>query len=271
MLLKTIENYYYAFINELENTNNKKLKHVINRLNELDDISKKMLLRKATAEATSSILLGEIHPDDLEDFLIESIDECIELLKDTQKKYVFRVKVKGLEKHLTREIAIPKSFLLSDLGIAIVLAFNGDCEHLMEFHIDKERYVMNPEDSFYSYQKSMFDYELMNLELNPKSKIRFIYDFGEDYIFDIKFVKEVEGLGHYPIEVLKGKGFGIVEDNHMFLDLYYEDPNLSMLEYIGEDITISEFLEVEEFNLEEANEYLNNLFIVVKTALEGEE
>lgn len=272
MIRDVVEKYYLNFKETLEKTDNKKLKNVVCQLNELDDFTKEIVLRKCASESASAILLQEIDPSMIEESLSDAILECIEIVNSMNKKYIFRVKVKGLEKYITREIAIPKKFLLSDLGIAIVLAFNGDFSHLMEFKVNSERYVMDPENDYFDHQKCMFDYELDTLDLNSKTKMRLTYDFGDNYEFDIKFVKEVDGIGKSPIEILKGKGYGIIEDHHMFLEMVYANPDLSVEPYIGEDMTVKEYLEFEDvFDIEETNDYLNSMFIGIKEALESDE
>lgn len=56
----------------------------------------------------------------IEEVLVDTLDFYVGSLLAAKYKYIFRVKVKRLEKLITREIAIPKSMSLGDLGVVII-------------------------------------------------------------------------------------------------------------------------------------------------------
>ena len=231
-----------------------------------------LVMRRAFAEVSYAVLSGEEDIQDADKIFSQLIQDVKRALVESRHKYVFRVKVKGLTKYLSREIAIPSIFSLGDLGLAIVLAFRGNCSHLFDFEIDNVRYVSN-NDNDYSFAGNAFEMRLQEFNFVPKKKFNFCYDFGDNYEFSVEFVKKVEDDGNYPIEVLKGKGYGIWEDNHYYLDMYYADPNTLVEDGWGEKTPVSELLEFdpEDFDYLEVNEELNDTFIMVRCRYEGVE
>lgn len=97
---------------------------------------------------------------------------------------------------------------LAEFGIAIVLSFNGDCSHLLEFRSGKQRYAIY-EDGYSKDVLSAFDHGIT--ELNEKSIL--YYDFGDSWEFDIELIRvydQSDDFGHP--EVTEGNGLGIIED-----------------------------------------------------------
>ena len=91
-----------------------------------------------------------------------------------KKKYVFRVKLKGFEKYITREIAIPRHYSLSELAIGIILSFRGNHSHLYDFVIDGKKYSIMEDDFGFEEFNDMRNVFLNELDLDKKTKIKFI-------------------------------------------------------------------------------------------------
>ena len=203
---KKLLNQYFEWVESLKNSTNEKVLNELESLKELNEYEQQFVFRKCYCDMVR-FTLSEQNDYPFEQLLVEALNFYSSGLLAAKYKYIFRVKVKRLEKFITREIAIPKSMSLGDLGVAIILAFNGDCSHLFQFTIDKRRYVVDPSESYFGEPEDMFKTNLYDIDWNPKKKYTFTYDFGDNYEFSVQFVKEVSDTGNYPIEVLKGKGY----------------------------------------------------------------
>lgn len=262
---KKLLNQYFEWVESLKNSTNEKVLNELESLKELNEYEQQFVFRKCYCDMVR-FTLSEQNDYPFEQLLVEALNFYSSGLLAAKYKYIFRVKVKRLEKFITREIAIPKSMSLGDLGVAIILAFNGDCSHLFQFTIDKRRYVVDPSESYFGEPEDMFKTNLYDIDWNPKKKYTFTYDFGDNYEFSVQFVKEVSDTGNYPIEVLKGKGYGIWEDNHYYLDLYYMDPDTLVENWDGDEVKVKDLIEFDpdECELDEINEALNDLFVMCR-------
>lgn len=269
---KKLLNQYFEWVDSLKNSKNEKILNELEALKELGEFEQQFVLRKTYLDMVGfAVMEQNEHP--IEELLVDALNFYGGSLLASKYKYVFRVKVKGLEKYITREIAIPKNMSLGDFGVAIILAFNGECSHLFQFIIDKKRYVIDPSEAIFDEPESAFDTLLSDIIWNPKKKYTFVYDFGDDYQFSIQFVREVSDTGNYPIEVLKGKGYGIWEDNHYYLDLYYADPTTMVENWDGDMVPVSEVLDFDpnEFDLVEINEEINDVYLICRERYAREE
>lgn len=269
---KKLLNQYFEWVDSLKNSKNEKILNELEALKELGEFEQQFVLRKTYLDMVGfAVMEQNEHP--IEELLVDALNFYGGSLLASKYKYVFRVKVKGLEKYITREIAIPKNMSLGDFGVAIILAFNGECSHLFQFIIDKKRYVIDPSEAIFDEPESAFDTLLSDIIWNPKKKYTFVYDFGDDYQFSIQFVREVSDTGNYPIEILKGKGYGIWEDNHYYLELYYTDPTTMVENWDGDMVPVSEVLDFDpnEFDLVEINEEINDVYLICRERYAREE
>ena len=70
------------------------------------------------------------------------------------------------------------------------------------------------------------DMTIADLSLHEGSHLVLWYDFGDDYFFDIHVMdvdehNDIQSLDD--LKVLAGEGYGIWEDEHQLLELYYEN------------------------------------------------
>lgn len=271
---KKLLSLFNEWVESLRNSKNETLLNELEYMKELDKFEQDYVLARCYMDMNGFVLF-EKNDEPVEELLAKAMRYYTKGLLAAKYKYIFRIKVKGLEKYITREIAIPKSMSLGDLGVAIILAFNGECSHLFQFMIDKKRYALDPREVVFDKPEHVFATRLYEIDWNPKKKYTFVYDFGDDYIFSVQFVKEVSNPGNYPIEVLKGKGYGIWEDNHYYLDLYYSNPNAMVESWDGDEVKVKDLLDFDpdDFCLLEINEELNDIFEMCREhyMIEGED
>lgn len=179
--------------------------------------------------------------------------------------YQFNVSLKGYKPKMWRRFLVEKDMLVSDFVYVILSLFNANGSHLFQlennYKFNKpldEKEVYTIKDPVYYEPNSGYeekdarDYKLRDLKIDLETKMELWYDFGDDWLFDIKLEKELKRNKNieYPTAI-KGKGFGIVDD------VGGPDGLMEMIEtgeiesYFG---LTSE--EMKEFDIEVANEML---------------
>lgn len=150
------------------------------------------------------------------------------------RNYTFNVTLKGFEKEIKRKIRVNNNINLISFGEKIILSMNGGLSH--DFCIkQKERYI----------SEVYYDEELYNLNLSEKSKLKLIYDWGDNWNFNLTLSKIVDGYVSNDFEVLSGLGYGIVDDCG---GVYFLKNILS-----GKDTSWGN-IDINDFDLEKCNE-----------------
>lgn len=141
------------------------------------------------------------------DFSLEEnnalIDEYIALYKEVHspKSIVMNVSLNGFDKVIKRKIIVNNNISIDKFCRAIIASMHGDMEHLYTIGIDK---IM--------YDESILDEKLNYLELTVGKKFKVIYDFGDNWKFNIKVSKIIDGYQAKELDIIDGIGYGIVED-----------------------------------------------------------
>ena len=130
------------------------------------------------------------------------------------KHYLLNVSLLGFEKEIKRKISIDSDIDISTLCEAIVLSMNGDLEHCYGVKRGKE-YLEDEEMSK----------DINYLELKEGQRLKVIYDYGDNWVFNVRVSKIVDGYGSKKCYVVNGKGYGIVEDcgGEYYLDRVFND------------------------------------------------
>ena len=218
------------------------------------------------------ILLG-MQGDEMMDLIFkDNFDKTMKFVKDSKTTYTFDMVLKGQERNIKRKILIPGSTSLNDFCYIVMAAFGVQGSHLysveyqgLDFYCDA---CGDDEESIIP------DIPLTMLEMKKNSKITVCYDFGDNYEFVAKVSsinKTDQFLRIEDIQLLDGQGSDIWEDEHGFLDMYY-DGRLTdeLLGQYGLDYTVEDMLDEQnvEFDLEEASECFYDDFVILKTIYE---
>lgn len=118
------------------------------------------------------------------------------------KRYEMNVSLDGFGKEIKRKILVDSNVRLDTFCRAIIVSMNGDLEHAYGLKIRKE----------FLDDDTIKDYDLTYLELKEKQRLKVIYDFGDNWIFNIQVSKIIDGYGPKRFMVLSGKGYGIIDD-----------------------------------------------------------
>ena len=177
-------------------------------------------------------------------FDINEINERINDYKEYKenikipKKYIFNISLEGFNKEIKRKISVNSNILINDFCQKVILSMNGDLSHLFNIKIDNE-YL----EEYYG------EFELFYLGLTEKKKFKIIYDFGDNWQFNLTLSKIINSCDEIEFEVLSGKGYGIIDDCGGIYGLY----NI----FNGEDDYWDKY-NINEFNLAECNKIVNN-------------
>ncbi|MCH5210178.1 MAG: plasmid pRiA4b ORF-3 family protein [Oscillospiraceae bacterium] len=130
--------------------------------------------------------------------------------------YKFKVSLKGMEKHIWRDIEITSVSSVAKLGYAVLASVEANANHLFYIEYDGVRYEFPTDDIM--VEGTLTDpskVKLASLYLKEGSQLKMEYDYGASWMFDIELISITElgrGVGnHYPY-VTNGAGKGIVEE-----------------------------------------------------------
>lgn len=170
--------------------------------------------RKRNSKAYSDIKYN------LLDFDIDKINYNIdnyltykkELVKP--KHYLLNVSLSGFEKEIKRKISIDSDINISTLCEAIILSMRGDLAHC--YGMKKGKDYLDDEE---------LSKDINYLELKEGQRFKVIYDYGDNWVFNVRVSKVLEDYGSKRCYVVNGKGYGIVEDcgGEYYLDRIFND------------------------------------------------
>lgn len=158
--------------------------------------------------------------------------------KYSPKRYIFNVSLYGFDKEIKRKIVVNNNILIDDFCKSVILIMNGDLSHGYGLKISSKNWLSD----YYN------DLELFYLNLAEKQKIKLIYDWGDNWIFNITLSKIIEGYGNKDFEVIAGKGYGIIDDVGGIGGLHEV--------FAGRDTSWGEY-DIQDFDLKKCNEILN--------------
>lgn len=139
--------------------------------------------------------------------LLTSISPDQEIITEKSSAYLFKIKKAG-NKKASKTIASKGNHTLDKLAQAIITTFNLDYGHMYSFFMSNKAYDPSGEITCPynpSVSKNTESYKLYQLNLYRGQKFMFLYDFGEDIMFELEFV------GTEPSE--KGVKYPIVKEN----------------------------------------------------------
>ena len=117
------------------------------------------------------------------------------------KRYIFNVSLEGFNKEIKRKIAVNSNILIEYFCRLVVVSMNGDLSH---------GYGMKKGSEFVSEWYEGL--ELFYLGLEEKQRLKIVYDFGDNWVFNLTLSKIEDGYMDVPCKVLAGNGYGIIDD-----------------------------------------------------------
>jgi hypothetical protein len=111
-----------------------------------------------------------------------------------QQAYVLRVSIAGARPKIWRKLSVPENYTLGDLHTILQTAFGWNDGHLHSFTVNAVKYGMPEEDLGVGYDFGAIDENtvcLGELDLQPKQKFCYLYDFGDSWEHEITVSKIV--------------------------------------------------------------------------------
>ena len=132
-----------------------------------------------------------------------------------QYAYTLDVALKGSPRKVYRQLIVPSTITLEDLGEVLIRAVGWDGYHLNQF-IDGKEYYTIPEDDGLGFDedKDAREYTIGHILRRLKSKVKWEYDFGDCWVHEITLVEkqEVEDSDKVKVRLVKATGACPPED-----------------------------------------------------------
>ncbi len=170
-------------------------------------------------------------------FLLEEnnklVDDYIALYEEMYipKSIVMNVSLDGFAKDIKRKIIVNNNISIDSFCRAIITSMRGDMSHLYTIKMNKKY-----------YDENILSEELNYLELTVGKRLKVLYDFGDNWVFNVRVSKIINGYNPKEFEILGGVGYGIVDDCGGVYGLYNVFNDTS--EYFKKR-------DINEFNLDE--------------------
>lgn len=131
------------------------------------------------------------------------VDEYGQLYKKTHSpsSMIMSVSLEGFNKEIKRKIIVNNNIGIDKFCRAIIASMRGDMGHLYSIKVKRKM-----------YGDDILEYNLSYLDIEAKDKFTVVYDFGDNWEFNVRVSKIVSGYHDKDFEILDGTGYGIVED-----------------------------------------------------------
>lgn len=223
MYTQYYEEYLRKCLNELKSTENPKIQRNLKKLkqNFKEENFDRVLSPFVTILAND--IIPHLHEEEIEDTLEFELQEFLKAANYARKAFVVKASLKGQENHVYRTIVIPSTLTLSQLCYIVMATFQCEGSHLFSIEVGKQTFYCA------GFEENVFmssDYVLPQFHFRKGSHMLLTYDFGENYEIDIVITETKSCYRSFTLEdvqVIDGKGYGIWEDAHYELDLFYDD------------------------------------------------
>ena len=166
------------------------------------------------------------------------------------QKYKITAYLHEYKKEIYRIYMVNDNMTISNFCEAVILSMNGDLSHLYEMNYKYGIYICDYMNEEMPYEHKMENITLKDLSLKSQQRLDIRYDFGDEWIFEIKINKVFDGHDSKQIILLEGKGCGIEEDSggpHNLYELIIDKDNEWGYNY-------------NSFNLDEINKMLDKRY-----------
>lgn len=268
MILEHVVNCIENIYNEVLNSPSVEMQKWVHKLkDEMNEDDALRMTKKAIMTALTLCMSQGIADDEFfESALIQNFDFILQRVPTMKKSMIIKVELMGLEKNIYRVIKVPYGMILADLAYLVLASMNAEGSHLFSITVKGEgRFGCDACDEEFT-DRYAADVTVPELNISKGSVMELWYDFGDDYRFNIEVIdiedhQAVQSLDD--MEVIDGAGYGIWEDAHQLLDLYYDNRE-AFLETIQEyGLSDSDFV-FEDFDVSADNEMIIEEFEYLK-------
>ncbi len=125
------------------------------------------------------------------------------------KSIVMNVSLNGFDKEIKRKIIVNNNILVDKFCRAVIVSMQGEIDHLYTVKFNKRL-----------SDENILDEKLSYLELSVGSKFKVIYDYGDNWQFNVRVSKVNSGFHDKEFEILSGLSQN-TNNTHFFLDVNY--------------------------------------------------
>jgi len=200
-------------------------------------------------------------------------DEEPKRLKRTEpykgKVLQLKLALRDVKPPIWRRVLVPSDLNLADLHDIIQISFDWSDSHLHQFHGPNYKVSYGPENPYMKSDKDESTVLLSKLLKNPKDRLSYSYDFGDDWRIGIVVEDVLKSVDGQLPRCIGGRRMGPLEDSggpwnwsDMVQELKNDQP-LTMMEDVldeeGEPVPGEDF-DPAVFSIEEINENLDREF-----------
>ncbi len=161
------------------------------------------------------------------------------------KHLKMKASLKGYEKQLNRTFLIQENIDLNLFANIVLASFGVEFCHYWEVYVDRRHFY--PADFLEEdgIGEAAIDYTLYDFDLTRGRTLTLTYDFGENYQFTIRVLKEdVDFPLAVPYVFLEANGDTIFEDNRCLLEYFLDNGSFpdDVIPYdLPEDYSLEDF------------------------------
>ncbi|MCD8028160.1 MAG: plasmid pRiA4b ORF-3 family protein [Erysipelotrichaceae bacterium] len=263
MFLQNINGCIQRCKDELLNSDNPQIKQQLKSLKksipaqDWDDF-----LSATINQLMGVVLIGGLDDEDvIEEGTIEILKQTAHSAKEATKSLTLKVELENLEEEYYRIMEVPYLMTFADLAYIVMAAFHCEGYHLYSVKYKNQTFMCPAmEDDDYAEDiLSASDSIIIDSNLRKNSKIEVLYDFGDCFNFKVTVLSVNKNKNIYLMDnahIIEGKGFGIWEDDHEFMRLYYGNPDEFFESIEDQGFEEDMFPLDDEFDLSEANDVL---------------
>ena len=193
--------------------------------NESDEYNQIPLSTQIIKEKLYATLVFCLNEGILDDHYFQSLfkQNCLDYFKQNynQKMITLKLQIRHLE-NIYRIVEIPYTISLDELSYYVLASLHACENHDFYVTLDKKTYYESDDALFNHEQVYASDYQLEELAIQKGTHLEICYDFKEKYVIDVEVLDIQDHHGFNKARILQSEGYGIWEDAHWLLELYYE-------------------------------------------------
>lgn len=234
---------------------------------EVNENCYKDIVMRTVTSIISQAMVFSFEEEIIIELVCRSLEEVIDRLPELKKSYVLRCHMEGHEDYIYRTIEVPSYMSLDEFCCAVLGSFNADGYHMYSVDYDRKTYFCpGYDDDYRTHINYTTDYTLNDIDIRDNKELVITYDFGDNYeivvrledVFINDFIFDLEYM-----YILDGEGYGIWEDHHYLLDMYYwnkDEYNEAVQEYGFIENPLEEVYDCEDEDLFEDMMYFKTMF-----------
>lgn len=259
MIGQVIENLLQKAVDELLESNDPLINEFREfcRIESIENEEMHELLSNVTAH------LFMVDQDFREEELHGILKNMMSWIQQQRRAFVFKAVLNEKYIESQRLFRLPANYTVAQLAYAVMAAFKAEGRHEYYVRFDQREFVMNYSDEVSEQEELASSITLGSLSLKKGHVFSMEYDTRThwSFIVTVDEVQEADEDFNRP-ELLDWDGFNLWEEGKKYLLHYRNDPNASVYDYCGEEISIRQYMEeneIDKVSIEQAGTFEDNI------------